>query len=159
KKGKADQKMTVELNANTTIVTKPDLFYLPRSSTSDFIDVERFLFNKGKYDAAIGDTYTYPALSPLVSILLKERNGEITSEVANRQREDLRHIDNRNDLFKNSYHNGLSQQYNINLNWGSPYVNYYFSAGYDQSMGNLKERSRRISLRSNNSFRPVKNLE
>lgn len=159
KKGKASQKMSVELNANTTFAGKPDLYYLPKVSTSEFIDVERFLFNKGKYDAAIADTYTYPAISPVVNILLRERNGEITSEEANRQIDNLRLIDNRKELLERNYRESISQQYSVNLSGGSLNTNYYFSAGYDETLGALKQRSRRITLRSQNNFRPLKNLE
>src|SRR5690606_29772750 len=53
KKGAANQKLKIDLNLLTTVQQKPDLFSLHRISSSDMIDVETMLFDKGYYDASI----------------------------------------------------------------------------------------------------------
>lgn len=47
KKSRYNQRITVEVNANLKLINKPDLNYIPTMSSSDFIDVEQYLFNKG----------------------------------------------------------------------------------------------------------------
>lgn len=53
KKGKFQQPVTMDFNVNTTIITKPDLNYLRQTSSADFIELEEFLYAKGKYTADI----------------------------------------------------------------------------------------------------------
>ncbi len=66
KRGKMRQPLNIAFNTNLTVSAKPDLFYNPNCiSSSDFIDVEAFLFDNGKYDAALTDVTRYPVVSPL----------------------------------------------------------------------------------------------
>ncbi|HUZ59511.1 MAG TPA: carboxypeptidase-like regulatory domain-containing protein, partial [Hanamia sp.] len=51
KKGKFNKPLQVSFNSNITVGEKPDLFYDSRFiNSSDFIDLESFLFSKGFYD-------------------------------------------------------------------------------------------------------------
>jgi TonB-dependent SusC/RagA subfamily outer membrane receptor len=77
KKGKLNQATRVEMNSNITIGSKPNLDYLTTISSADYIDFEQSLFNKGFYDSQITST-TNPLLSPVVQLLVKQRNGELT---------------------------------------------------------------------------------
>jgi TonB-dependent SusC/RagA subfamily outer membrane receptor len=53
KKGAFKQSSRVSMNANLTIGNKPDLFYQPQMSVADFIEIEKQLFGKGFYNAAL----------------------------------------------------------------------------------------------------------
>src|SRR5690606_19639863 len=55
KKGKAGQPLQVSFNGNVTVGEKPDLWYEPRISTADFIDVERFLFDNGYFNTSLNN--------------------------------------------------------------------------------------------------------
>jgi TonB-dependent SusC/RagA subfamily outer membrane receptor len=74
KKGRLNQPLKIDLNANYTFTGMPDLSYLRTISSSDYIDVEKTLFNNGYYDSYLGDTYNYPALSPVIEILNNQRS-------------------------------------------------------------------------------------
>src|SRR5690606_20145300 len=50
KKPSRDRGFRLSASTNTTISAKPDFFYEPQMSASDFIDVEMMLFEKGHYD-------------------------------------------------------------------------------------------------------------
>ncbi|HWB62069.1 MAG TPA: TonB-dependent receptor, partial [Chitinophagales bacterium] len=72
----------------------------------------------------------------------------------------IKNHDVRNDLDKYFYRTAVNQQYAFNVSGNTPYVNYYMSAGYDDNMPSLTgERYNRISLLSQNSFKPAKNLQ
>lgn len=161
KKGKYNQPITLQFNSNITIGEKPDLYYDPAFlNSSDFIDVETFLFGKGFYTSDLNNNATYPALSPVVEILAQRKSGLITAEDSASRIDGLRHLDIRDDYAKYFYRSSLKQQYAINLSGGSAKNNYYFSAGYDKILyENIGDESDRLSLNSSTAFKPVKNLE
>lgn len=159
KKGSTNRPLIVELNANTTVSGKPDLFYSPQIGSSDFIDLETFLFSKGKYNADLNNSSKI-AVSPVVEILNKRRTGQITAADSAMQIDELRNIDFRNDLLKYYYRNSFNQQYQINLSGGTSKIRYFFSGGYDRGLPNIKGNSNsRITLNSQNTYRPFQKLE
>lgn len=158
KKGKYDNPLQISLNSNLTITKKPDLFYLPLIKSSDFIDVEQFLFNKGRFNSSIDDMFS--VITPLVQILGKQQKGEISLTDAQNQINALRPIDGRNDFLKYIYRDAVNQQYALNINGGNKQINYFLSGGYDKNLNSLVTSDySRISIRSAINFKPVKNLE
>lgn len=160
KKGAYDKPMQASFNTNVSVIDKPDLFYLPQMKTSDYIDVEKMLFNQGAYDSQLSDTYTYPLVSPVVDILNQERSGLLSASTANTKIDALRQLDVRNDYLKYVYRKSVDQQYALNLNGGSKTLNYIVSAGYDNDLNNtVRNWNDRLTLRSDLFFKPTKNLE
>lgn len=159
KRGQYNQPFKLGVNSNVQIMSKPDLFAYPYMSSSDYIDLEQSLFDKGLYDAALTDP-TYPALSPVVEILSKKRANTITAQDATSQIDALRNLDVRNDFEKYVYRTGINNQYSLNLSGGGVKAKYLITGGYDKSLSTLRGNDyRRITLRSSNQFIPVKNLE
>ncbi|MCR8560425.1 SusC/RagA family TonB-linked outer membrane protein [Mucilaginibacter sp. BJC16-A38] len=160
KKGTYNQPVQVSLNSNLTLTAKPDLFYLPQMRSSDFIDVEKVLFGQGFYDGDLGNTFSRPPVSPVVDLLDKARSGGISSFAANQQIDALRDVDVRNDYKKYFYRTGVSQQHALSLSGGSNAASYFFSAGYDKDLASgINDGFDRVTLKSNNTFRPLKHLE
>jgi TonB-linked SusC/RagA family outer membrane protein len=160
KRGKLRQPLSVTLNTNLSVSAKPDLFYNPNYiSSSDFIDIETFLFDQGKYNAELSNVTRYPVVSPVVQILDRQRKGQSASETA-QQLNALRGKDIRNDDLKYFYHNQVAQQYALSLSGGSASRSHFFSAGYDQRLSSLVANDNsRFTLNSQNTFKPVRNLE
>lgn len=158
KKGKFNQPIQIAFSANSTIGAKPNLFDIPQISTSDFIDVETMLFDKGYYASDL-NAVNKPVLSPVVELLLKRANGdENTKASINRQIAEMKTLDVRNDFKKYVYQTSLNQQYALNLNGGTDAVNWLISTGYDQNSGTLNEKLKRFSLRGQHTIRLFKNL-
>jgi TonB-linked SusC/RagA family outer membrane protein len=156
KKGKYNQPLRLSINSNVLVGQKPDLYYSPVLSSSDYLDVEKYLFSKGKYDKDITDP-THPVLSPAVEIMAKERAKLIDLTEAERQLNELRGQDKRTDLEKYFYRNNVNQQYSLNASGGGSNNNYYFSLGYDKNLANLVRNDYdRITLTANNSFSGLK---
>lgn len=151
KKGKRHQPLAVTFNANVNVGDKPDLFYQPRMSSADFVDLERQLFSKGYYT---GDesAYNYVPLSPVVELLIAERDGKIPAADADRQITALAQHDVRNDLEKYWYQRSVNQQYALTLNGGADKSAFLFSAGYDHNLTSLGGTYERLNLRTDNSF-------
>ncbi|MGC4036065.1 MAG: SusC/RagA family TonB-linked outer membrane protein [Chitinophagaceae bacterium] len=157
KKGKFNQALQVSLNINTIINQKPDLYYLPQMKSSDYINVEQFLFNQGFFDSRINRGYI--ALTPAVEIFLSKRNGLITANDSATQIEALKAIDTRDQYNKYVYQNAVTQQYSVNLRGGSNINAYTFSANYDKIAGETRNESRKINLKVENDFRPFANFQ
>lgn len=160
KRGKFNQPLNIAFNTNLTVSAKPDLFYNPNYiSSSDFIDVETFLFGNGKYDAALTDVTRYPVVSPVVQILDRQRKGQSATETT-QQLNALRGNDIRNDELKYFYRNQVAQQYALSLRGGSTWGSHFFSAGYDRRLASLVANNNdRLTLNTQNTFKPLRNLE
>ncbi len=160
KKGNYDRPLQVSFNANLTVSAKPDLYYAPRMSSSDFINVEEYLFKQGNFDGLIGNTYTYPLLSPVVDLLGQARAGTISQASADAQIDAMRNNDVRKDYDKYIYKNAVNQQYALNLSGGSKATAYAVSVGYDKNLQNTVDANNdRLSIRSNLTFNPTPKLE
>lgn len=158
KKGKYDNPLKVSLNTNVTVSEKPDLFYLPVITSSNFIDVEQELFRNGRYDFTVDDIWS--KITPIVQILDKEKKGLITPTAAQNQINTLRQFDTRDDFLKYIYRKLINQQYALNINGGSRQINYFLSGGFDKNINSLvTSNNNRTSLRSAINFKPVNRLE
>ncbi|WP_159451593.1 SusC/RagA family TonB-linked outer membrane protein [Pedobacter africanus] len=160
KKGKYGQALNLSFNSNLTVAGKPDLFYNPNYlSSKDFIEVETFLFNNGKYDAALADKVNYPVVSPVVKILDRQRSGQSAAETQ-RQLDALRGNDIRNEELKYFYRKPVSQQYFINASKGTDKSSHYFSAGYDKILYTLaNNENNRYTFNTQHTVKLLKNLE
>jgi len=151
KKGQKNTKMAASLSTTTTISNKPDLNYIPQISSPDYVLLEKDLFLKGFYDNTL--SLQYSAVSPVVEIMAKLRNGEITAGNAERQLELLMRQDVRSDLRRYVYRPKVYQQYQVNLAGGGENNTYYMSAGYDKNRENMVTNGYdRITLNARNSF-------
>jgi TonB-linked SusC/RagA family outer membrane protein len=160
KNSKYSRPLSISLNTNLTVSGKPDVFYNPNYlSSSDFIDIETYLFNNGKYDAALADKTNFPVVSPVVKILDRQRNGQSPALTAD-QLSVLRGYDARRDELKYFYQNQVAQQYFFNLSKGTEKSSHYFSAGYDRARLNLVNNvDNRFSFNTRHSIQLLKNLE
>ncbi|MDB5199263.1 MAG: hypothetical protein JWO92_1226 [Chitinophagaceae bacterium] len=161
KKGAYNQKTRITFSVNHTIEKQPDIFEDPAFvNSTDFIDVEKFLFFKGKYDADLNNTSSRPVISPVVEILARQRSGLITQSEADQKINSLKSLDVRNDYERYLYHTGLRDQYALSLSGGSNTVHYILSGGYDKNKTTVRENeNERATYSSLVSFKPVKKLE
>lgn len=159
KKARFEGPPTLRVTASTSIQERPDLYYQPQMSPSDFIDVERFLFEQGAYNVRLNNRTNYPVVSPVVEILHLLENGEITESEAKEQIDDWRKFDVRDDLSRHFYRNAVRQQYNAALSGGSNRANYLVSLGHDRNANNeVGNGLSRTTIRINNQFRLLEGL-
>ncbi len=161
KKGKYNQSLKVSVSSNITIKEKPNLYYYPQMSVSDFIGMEDFLFNKGFYDADLNNTNSRPVISPVVELFVKRRSGSISAADSATQIDAFREMDLRRDLNKYAYRNAISQQHYINVSGGNSIINYSLSGGYNHSLNGTQHSKgdEQFTVNSNVQLRPVKSFE
>ncbi|WP_293299863.1 SusC/RagA family TonB-linked outer membrane protein [Pedobacter sp. UBA4863] len=154
KSGRKNQLLNIDVSTNLTIKDKPDIFYDRAFLTSsEYINVEQMLFDKGFYNSDLNNTTTRPIISPVVEILARKRSGTLSAEEAERQLNEFRLIDIRNDQSKYFYRNGVNQQYAVNFQGGADKTTFHYSAGYDKNTGNIIGNGYdRVTLNANQNF-------
>lgn len=160
KQGKYTQQNKMSINSNIIFNPAPDLFYYNQMSSSDFIDVETFLFKNGFYNSDLNNTTTRPAMTPVAEILARRRSGLISASDSANLIDALRSVDVRRDFEKYIYRNSLNQQYSLNFTGGSDRIRYALLGGFDNNRPNLIGNSfQRQTLRSDLALMATKNLE
>ena len=159
KKGKT-KKPRIEFNTSLSFSQRPDLFNIPVISSSDYIELEKFLYKKGYYATDFLYPATYnPAVTPVINLLHEVDDGIVSASDANAQIEKMKNHDVRNDLNKYFYRPGISEEHALNISGDNQFVNYYVSAGWDHNLTELVgSKVDRITLRTQNTFRITPNL-
>lgn len=157
KRGKFNQRLQVSANANIIIHSKTDLAALPQMSSTDYIDVEAFLFNRGYFNSAINSRYL--ALTPATEVFLKRRNGLINPADSASMINALKQTDIRDRYKRYVYTNMVTQQYSVNMRGGTELNAYTFSVAYDKTRGELHEQANKLNMKVENVYRPLKSLQ
>ncbi|WP_442590866.1 SusC/RagA family TonB-linked outer membrane protein [Pedobacter sp. AW31-3R] len=153
KKGRFNQKPTISFNSNLTIGAKPDLNYTPQLTSAEYIEVEKFLYEQGKFDGALRNDYE--VISPVVALLAQRNSSNSTSIDA--QIEAFKQLDSRKQIKEYFYRNSINQQYYLNVNGGGSANTYNLSAGYDRIQPfQVASATNRFTFRANNTFNILK---
>ncbi|HVU95759.1 MAG TPA: SusC/RagA family TonB-linked outer membrane protein [Puia sp.] len=160
KKAKAGQGQRISFTTSQTGSQKVNLYYPQVLSSSDYIDIEQYLFRQGWYDGYFTSPL-YPALTPAVEIFGQRSRGMITADDSARQINALKKIDTRKDVDRYFYRRGLNSRYSLSFSGGNEKDQYYLSAGYDRNLTFLTHDDYdRVTLLGNNSYTLVpKKLE
>lgn len=158
KKGRYKRPLQIGLNVNYGVQKKPNLFKVDQISSSDFIDTEILLFGKGYYNSQIASS-SKPALSPVVELLIRKRDGTLAAVTADAQINALRSIDVRDQFTNYLYQKSLNQQYALNMTAGTDRYNWRVDAGYDHNLSNLDAGYSRLTSKFQNTIRFLKNFE
>ncbi|MHA6727579.1 SusC/RagA family TonB-linked outer membrane protein [Chryseobacterium sp. A301] len=157
KKGKLNQPLRLEFTANTTFASSPDLNYLKGITSTDLIDVETELFNRGNYTSAINSP-NHPVLSPVVDLLNQASKGLMSIQEAQVEIDKLRKIDVRDQFKRYMYSTAVNNQYALNLSSGTNKMSWMSALGYDSNTGNLSEEFQRLNFSLQNVWKPIKKL-
>ncbi|WP_257657885.1 SusC/RagA family TonB-linked outer membrane protein [Parapedobacter lycopersici] len=152
KKGRRNQPLQIDFRSNISIVEKPDIYYQPRMSSADFIDIEEMLFERGVYASAENSILKTP-YTPVVQLLIAKRDGTMDAASVDAQLARLKQADIRDDLSRYVYRKEIKQQYALNLSGGSNINHFYVSLGYDQNRDELvRNGMKRFSLMAKNTL-------
>ncbi len=136
KKGSYNSPVKVALNSNITVGQRPSLFYQPQMSSQDYVAVERALFQTG-YFMSDERNINKPALSPVVELLIQNRDGNLSNEALEAEIAGLKDFDVRQDYEKYFYRPSINQQYSVNMTAGTNKYKMTMSAGHDRQQHSL----------------------
>lgn len=157
KKGKNNEKTKIAFNTNITVFDKPDIYSIPQMSSKDFIELETFFFNKGKYNSQLNYS-AFNVQTPVVDILDKEKKGILTHSDAAKQLNTLSQIDGRADYSKYFLRKAINQQYSLSLRGGSENDQYYVSGGFDKNLASqIPNTYNRFTINAKNTYQLLKN--
>lgn len=133
---KGSEEKRINAYTNTMVTQKPDIFYAQTISSSDFIAVERMLFEKGFYDAPYNSSANLNIVfSPVVELLYANKSGTVNDEELERKIKEWSGKDYRKDFSKYLLRNGIGQQYFVDLESKSQNNQMRASVGYDRQTG------------------------
>jgi len=157
KKGKSGT-MSVGYRGSFGLIQKPDLSYLNRSSTADYIDAEAELYSQSSflYQAQYAG-YSY--LSKVNYLLVAKDLGLMPATEVDAEIESMKQNDGLGQLQKYLFRNQLSQQHNISLSGGSDKNTTAATIKYVTNRGNtLYTENDRAIFDLRNDWKPHKNV-
>lgn len=158
KKGRAG-KGEMTLQSRTRISSKPDIYAYPSLRSSEFISVERMLFDEGFYDGLLDPlSNKYIIVSPVVDLLAEHRSGRLTDQVLQEELTRLGTKDYRDELYKHLFRNPFLQETTFGISSSLSKLNYRGSIGHHQIIGNkVNESSNRLTLSNQLNYAPSPN--
>ncbi len=158
KKGRFNQPLKIEFNSNVSIAEKPGLFAYNNISAADFADVEQQLFVNGHFTSDL-NAFNRPAVSPVVEILAAQAAGQLTGAQAQEKIAAIKQHDLRKDFTKYMYRHAVNKQYALSVRGGNEKMNWLFSGGYDDNIGQSFEKYDRLTARVENNYRLSKKIQ
>lgn len=159
KAGRKD--LTIEGSVNIRASSEADLFYYPTISSSDFIDVERMLFEKGAYNSLRDNNTTKQTIfSPVVELLYKHQEGNISTEELENTIESYRKLDYRKDLKDHFLRMPFLQQYQVAISGGNESIDQRMSLGYSKQLdGKIGNDQDKFNMSWNTNISPTSRVQ
>ncbi|MDF2515257.1 MAG: hypothetical protein K0R59_553 [Sphingobacterium sp.] len=145
KKASLDKKIKVNFQSNASVFAKPDLRYANTMTPTDFIEVEKALFEKGYYQNAFSSS-SKPAVTPVVALLEKHRLGLIDDATLQQGLNKLKAHDLYDDLDKYVYSRQAVFQERLAIEGGSARHGYNLALAHSNENNELSAKAERLSL-------------
>ncbi|MEJ5092102.1 TonB-dependent receptor plug domain-containing protein [Sphingobacterium faecium] len=149
-KGTHRQNGLISLEQSLLISQKSDYKNLYEMSAADFIDVEDMLFKNGYYNNQITRN-PERAMTPMMAILNKSRNGEIGTVDSLRMVNKLLNNSSINNYRNHFLNTPILSQTFFNVANTSKAVRYNLGIGYTSNQGEQKDVLKKLNLYWNNS--------
>lgn len=145
-------KPKVSYSGFVNIVQRPDLKYLNRASSSDYIDAEIDLFNLNPNGPS---TLSTGNMSRVTYLLMQVREKKITEAEAMAEIDGLRKIDGMKQIEDAFFRKKITHQHNLGILGGSEEYNYNIAVNYQNTRENLiNNDGKRIIFDLKNEWKP-----
>ncbi|MCW8310844.1 SusC/RagA family TonB-linked outer membrane protein [Sphingobacterium sp. InxBP1] len=125
----------LDISWDYSLTQKPNTAYQQTMNSSDFIDVEMMLFEKGFYKASLENVNNRNVVfSPVVLLLNRVSKGEISAEEAAKAIDQYKTIDYREQLQDAFYRMALNNQMNMGYSFGSNKALTRVALGYKKTL-------------------------
>ena len=151
-KSGGNSKPRVSYSGFVSIIAKPDLNYLNRASSSDFIDAEIDLFNENPNGPS---TLSTSVMSRVTYLLMQVREKKISESEAMAEINALRNIDGKKQIEDAFFRKKIINQHNLGIAGGSEEYNYNIAVNYQGTRENLVNNvGKRIIFDLKNEWKP-----
>lgn len=139
----------LDVSWDYSLTQKPNIAYQPTMNSSDFIDVEMMLFEKGVYKASLQNVNNRNIVfSPVVLLLNRVAKGEISQEEASQAIDQYRKTDYREQLLDGFYRMAVNNQLNMGYSFGTEKALTRIALGYKKTLPAAKgNRTDQLNLR------------
>jgi len=158
KRGRYNQPMKVEFISNATSTYKPSLNSIKDISTTDFIGVEQYLYNKGYYTGQLTGT-PWKAVSPVVELFYQRDQGNLSPQEVQQRLTEIGKYRLTDELLNHVYKKGVNLQQSISLSGGSKNMSWSILGGWDHNSDQLSNKYDRYNIKSSQTFRLTPKLE
>lgn len=152
KKGKFDQPMQVSFQMDQSLQRPANLDTQWGLDAKTEIEMEKYLFEMGHFNNTIRSR-PYQQLTPVLEILLQQREGKLTQSEADRAIAFWEKQDTKKNYLEEFYTQARHQNYNLQFTGGSERNNYMMGASYSHNLSELHARSSRLNIRFNNQYK------
>lgn len=161
KKGKLNERISLSVSSNLTIINKPNILKDQNFiSSKDYLSAEKVLFDNGYYDYDLTDIYSKVPVTPGVEIYSKLRDGKLNAVEAEAKLRALSASNLLKDISEGAYQKAILQQHSLSLSGGTNNFTYFLSSGLDHNKDNLKRNNlSRFTINNINTYHPIKNIE
>ncbi len=140
-RGRGENQPVVNFSTNLSISAPSDLSKLDVMSSSEYIDLEKEIFDLGFVtDPTSG--WRYANESDAMTLMFAHQRGEISEDQMNEGLSTLANRDNRSQIKDYLLRESVTQQYNLSVSGNNEKTQYYISGGYSDNQP---------AFRSNNS--------
>ncbi|MBD1431607.1 SusC/RagA family TonB-linked outer membrane protein [Sphingobacterium sp. DN00404] len=158
KTAKTGQRITTNVLSNITVAPRPDLFTANHMRVSDYVDMERMLYENGYYSARF-TALNRPSIPLVAELMERNRLGDLPDVDLEERLQALKQEDYRQDMQSHLYRASRNQQYAVNIAGSTDRFNFILSSGYDKNLEQLAGNSlQRFNLRSNNTLKISDNI-
>lgn len=148
-----DGKFRMDVQRNLQIHDKPDLYANNVISSKDLIDLEMDLYGKGFFNSRY-NARTKLALPPVVELLYRYDNDQITEDELQNAISLYQNQDVRTSMLKYMYRHSVLQQHNVRISGGNDLYKMGMSLGYDKSLATrIGDRNERLTWKLDNSLK------
>lgn len=144
-KGKAGTRLRSNASVGTIIQQKPNLKKVFQLPSADFIEIERMLFDNGYYNRIISRTPEV-ALTPVIDILQKVKEGTINNEDAEVLINRYKGIDSREEYDRFFLGVPVTQQYSIGTSGGNDINTFNIGANFTKVVSENKNIGQKINF-------------
>lgn len=130
KKGTPGQRLRIDYDGYHNIQGRPDLDYLPRMRSREFISTVRELFPQYVDNNPWSSIESLSAVTPHLQIQYGVPRGLLTQQQADLKLDSLAALDNREQLSNLMYRNAMTSNHTISVSGGGPVHSFYGSANY-----------------------------
>lgn len=150
--------LQIEYRASTGLTIKPDLSYLNRSNTADYVDAEVELYKQNPVIQR--NNYNNNRYLSQVNYLMAAKDmGAITEADLNAQLAVLKTNNGLDQLEKYLFRNALTQQHNISLSGGNDKSQSYAAVKFISNRGNVQyTKDSRMIADLRNDWKPSKHV-
>jgi TonB-linked SusC/RagA family outer membrane protein len=158
KKARFNAPVKVRVNLNSSYAGRPDLYRTAQMNSSEYIDTELFLYQRGFYTSSVNSSLG-PVLSPVIELLVARDKGSISAEAAASSINKLRGSDVRDEYLKYFYRGLSNNQLSADISGGGESFNWISSVSYDHNVSNLGAGFQKLNSRIQMNQKIGKNLQ